>query len=115
MKRAVLFLLGFCFLAGIASAETPGSMREQARGKVRVADQLVADAQKKLSAGQTSENMAAALKLYIRAGEIYEQAGSIMDTLKSGVVPQSEIDGCKNSLRNCLEEIKSLKKSLELD
>ncbi len=115
MKKAAAFLLAVCLLSGTAFAETPESMREQCRNKVKIADQFVADAQKTLSSGQTSENMMASLKLYIKAEEMYEQAASIMNTMKAGVFTQDETARCNNSMRNCLQEIKNLKHSLELE
>jgi hypothetical protein len=115
MKRLLILFIMFCAAGNICFADTPESIREQANNKIKIANQLVADAQKLSVPGQTSQNRVVGLKLFIQAGQLFEQAENMLKTLGARYVSQSDIDSCARAAQSCANEISNIRRVLELD
>ncbi len=112
MKKLFLsLLLTSVFISGAcAQTETPESVREQAYGKIKVAGELTGRAANFLVPGQSKENLATAIQLYVQAGQLFEQAGNMLKALGTDYVPQSDIDNCNNATQSCINAIGNIKR-----
>ena len=113
MKKLVALLAASLALSGICLAqETPENLRDQAYNKIKSAGDLVGSAQKLLAPGQSRDNLAAALQLYVQAGQLFEQAGNMLKAVGTNYASQSDIDNCEQATRNCIEAINNIKRVL---
>jgi len=114
MKKLIassVLMLALC--ANCFAQESPEAVREQAYGKIKVAGELAGKAESFLVPGQSKENLATAIQLYVQAGQLFEQAGNMLKALGTNYAPQSDVDNCNNATRSCIDAIGNIKRAME--
>jgi|GEM_PF-1472729 len=117
MKR---FLTGIavCFFLFLPSSEvgaeaTPESIRAEADSNVKMAFQLMQEAQGILKGGITKEKGEVAVSLYSRAGQLMEQSAGMYGALvPHQYASEQEVRNCQDVVQGCVRSIREIKQRM---
>lgn len=108
LSLTVSFLLAF---GCAALAQDPSALKEQANGHAMAAGKLM---QQGISLAQAPsvEARKTAVQLLIQAGQLFEQAAAIYQSLVPQYAAQSDADNARRAMENCINVIAQLKQGL---
>lgn len=112
IAAALFFFLVVGAAASLSWAEDPSAYKAQADNHVKVASELVEEAQKTLQGPVTRENLQLAAGLYTRAGQIFEQASGIYKALGPDYATREDVELSARAVEMCIQAIQEIKKRL---
>lgn len=106
-------LLGLIFLSSSSLfAESPTEYLNDANNAAATAQEFVRQAEKTLEGTPDRVSMELAIRLYMKAGEMFEKAYKIYSALGPSYATPQDLEGARAALQNCLNNINEIKKRL---
>ena len=99
----------WCSVQQAAAQETPDVLKTEAYTKLRVAQQVMTNANNYMMSNPRPEDLRTAFQLYAQAGQLFQEAGAILKTLGTAYVSQQDIDGCDQAVKICLESMNKIR------
>lgn len=93
-------------------ADTPEKVRDEAFAKLKVADNLMHQANKLIAETPGDDDMKAAMQLYSQAGRLFQEAGMSLQVLGSDYVSPDDVAGCDQAVQACMKAITGIKNVL---
>jgi len=119
MKKifAVFLLLIVVFGSNICCGQDDPrvGLRDQAFTKIRVAQQIMMNANGYMSGRPNRNDLRIAVQLYAQAGQMFQEAGNMLQYIGPDYASQQDIDGCDKVMNDCLEAIKKIKTMLNAE
>lgn len=121
MKMARAILIGWLLLAASGTV-VHGAQNQEAAAKdvlssayanVKTAQELIAEANRALANSPRRQQIEFAINLYARAGEMFEKAAGIFESLGSDYASREDVEGARMATKNCLKTIEQLKQRLK--
>lgn len=113
MKRFFsLFLILFVFMPALVLADPSSQALSDANSTATAARELVVQAERTLQGHPGRTELELALRLYIKAGEMFEKSYKIYATLGPSYVNPQDIEGARAAMQNCINSISEIKKHL---
>ncbi len=112
MKSLSLVMITMVSASLCLANETPEGLRSQADTNVKSAGQLVIEAQELLKGDFAPEKGKVALSLYIKAGQLFEQAVKIYSALVPNYASETDVRNSNAAMQNCLRTIQEIKAHL---
>lgn len=113
--KSFAVLTAFCLLwvpFAMGAGEDPNAYKERANTDVRAAEQIMRKADELLNNGASADNMRAALPLYIKAGQMFEEAAGIYKAIMPNYATELDVNNAQQAMRYCLTSIAEIKKRL---
>ncbi|HNV85540.1 MAG TPA: hypothetical protein PKL97_01080 [Candidatus Omnitrophota bacterium] len=92
---------------------TPESIRAEADANIKMAFQLMQEAQGVLKGGVTREKGEVAISLYTRAGQLMEQSAGVYRALvPHQYASEQEVKNCEDVMQACIRSIREIKQRI---
>lgn len=93
-------------------AEDPSAIKEQANSQVMVASRLMQQGMAMAQSATSPESRQASMQLLIEAGQLFEKASLMYQSLMPQYATQSDVDNSRKAMENCINVIAQLKQGL---
>ncbi|MDD5216645.1 MAG: hypothetical protein PHN49_03480 [Candidatus Omnitrophica bacterium] len=94
------------------AVQAPEELKAKADSQVKSASLVAAEALNLIQGQTTPPKVKAALELYARAGQLYENSYQIYVAVGPQYANKDDVQNAYAAMQNCLNTIKELKKSL---
>jgi len=86
-------------------------MKEQANSQVMAAAQLMQKATETAQSNPTAEGRQVAISLFVEAGQMFEQAANIYQSLGPNYAAPADVQNAQQAMKACIENIQKLKQA----
>lgn len=113
LHKALSAITVFVLLMSTAGyAKTPEQIRSQADNDVQIASGLLAEAQKLLHGNVSQTQVTTAMNLFMRAGQLYEQAANTYRSLGPNYATREDVENSMAATKQCVDAIQNLRKQM---
>lgn len=109
------FILAAFFIIALSlpvMADPSAEALSSAASNAKAAQELVHQAENVLAGKPDRTRMELALNLYVKAGQMFERSYKIYSTLGPTYASPQDIEGSRNAMQNCINNINELRKRL---